>query len=105
MDNIRPDGSYLLVVTTNAKLGMRGMDYRAPLNGITLIVAASFENYREAVQGLCRVGRYSDPCERICIESIPLVSVALETEYYGRLGKFIAAHSKKIVVKVTALPK
>lgn len=44
MDIIQATGLYLLAVTTNAKLGMRGLDYRAPLNGIALIVAASFEN-------------------------------------------------------------
>lgn len=44
MDDIKDNGLYLLAVTTNPKLGMRGLDYRAPLNGIALIVAASFEN-------------------------------------------------------------
>jgi hypothetical protein len=81
---------------------MRGLDYRAPSNGIALLIAASFENRREAMQGLSRVGRYSDPCERIGFVGTPLISESLETAYFGRLGKFIAAHSKKIIAKVPA---
>lgn len=53
-----------LVVVTEV-LGMRGFDYRGPKLGLTLVLAQQFIHERDAVQGLCRVGRYGDKCERI----------------------------------------
>ena len=64
---------------------MRGIDYRAPVNGITLIVAKSFENSREADQGLKRVGRQNDPCHRILLKGVPLIDPVLEAAYNVRL--------------------
>jgi hypothetical protein len=78
---------------------MRGLDYRAPLRGITLIVAASFENRREASQGLHRVGRFSDLCDRYLVHGVPLVDEIREDLYYGRLLKFIEAISKPLNLK------
>ncbi len=49
---------------------MRGIDYRAPNVGLSLIVAAPFENPREAIQGFHRVGRFQDPCKRYIVEGI-----------------------------------
>lgn len=65
-------GVYKLVLATHAE-AMRGVDYRAPAIGITLLVGKSFENAREADQGLKRVGRQKDPCQRVAIEGIPLI--------------------------------
>jgi hypothetical protein len=65
------DGSFHLLVALD--FGMRGVDYRAPLTGITLIVALSFNHEREATQALARVGRYKEPCKRYLIEGVELV--------------------------------
>ena len=66
---------------------MRGINYRAPSYGITLIVAKSFENAREADQGLKRVGRQDDPCDRILLKNVPLINSTLEDAYNVRLLK------------------
>ena len=57
----KSEGEFRLVVATEDE-AMRGINYRAPLNGISLLVAKSFENVREADQGMKRVGRFGDPC-------------------------------------------
>ncbi len=64
---------------------MRGIDYRAPKVGITQIVAKSFENFREADQGLKRVGRQGDPCYRFLRKNVPLIDPVLENAYNVRL--------------------
>ena len=60
---------------------MRGVDYRAPGTGITLVVAKSFSNVRDADQGLKRVGRFKDACHRVLVEGVSLVDAALEDLY------------------------
>ena len=67
---------------------MRGFDYRAKDNNITLIVGVSFENKRGALQGLHRVGRSNDPCKRVLLEGVPLIDDAKEEAYYARLVQF-----------------
>ena len=64
---------------------MRGVDYRAPETGITLVVAKSFTNVREADQGLKRVGRFKDACHRVLIEGTPLVDPEQEGLYQIKL--------------------
>ena len=68
---------------------MRGLDYRAPKLGITLINAASFVNKRESLQGQDRVGRFGDACTRVYIESIPLINKGLEAKYNASLYKLL----------------
>ena len=53
-----------------------------------LVVGKSFDNVREAAQGLVRVGRLDDPCRRIAIEGIPLVDPMREALYQTRLLAF-----------------
>jgi hypothetical protein len=65
------DGSFNLLITLG--FGMRGVDYRAPLTGITLVIALSFNHEREATQALARVGRYKEPCARYLVEGVELV--------------------------------
>jgi hypothetical protein len=60
---------------------MRGVDYRAPITGITLVMGKSLPNTREAQQALKRVGRHKDFCERIAIEGIALVDSDAEALY------------------------
>ena len=73
-------GEYRLVIATDPD-AMRGVDYRAPLTGITLLIGKSFANAREADQGLKRVGRFKDSCQRIAIDGTPLVDPELEASY------------------------
>lgn len=54
---------------------MRGVDYRSPLIGITLLVGRSSMHARDADQALKRVGRFDDPYQRIAIEGIPLINL------------------------------
>jgi hypothetical protein len=65
------DGSFNLLITLG--FGMRGVDYRAPLTGITLVIALSFNHEREATQALARVGRYKEPCARYLVEGVELI--------------------------------
>lgn len=50
LDQRADTGKYHLLVATS-HFAMRGIDYRAPKLGISLIIAASFANKREALQG------------------------------------------------------
>ena len=43
---------------------MRGVDYRCKAHGIDLLLARDFPNTRAYVQGLGRVGRYGERCDR-----------------------------------------
>jgi hypothetical protein len=85
LDKREGEGLAFRLVVATQKESMRGIDYRAPLNGITLIVAKSFENAREADQGLKRVGRQDDPCCRILLKGVPLIDPLLEDAYNVRL--------------------
>jgi len=76
---------------------MRGYDYRAPTKGITLIIGASFNNYRELYQGLSRVGRYNDYCKRYKVDGIPIVDEKKELEYRASLLEFMSKFEKKII--------
>jgi hypothetical protein len=50
-----------------------GIDYRASTLGITLFNYASYDNKREALQGLCMVGRFGDHFKIYLVEGIPLI--------------------------------
>ena len=82
---------------------MRGIDYRSASGSITLIVAAPFDNYREAMQALHRVGRYEDTCVRLLVAGIQLIDKKLEHEYNGRLSAFLnpvkAVHQTSMAVE------
>jgi hypothetical protein len=67
---------------------MRGFDYRAPKNGITLLVNASFENERAKLQGLGRVKRFKDPGSVIQVEGVPLIDEKAELAYKKTLMSF-----------------
>ena len=55
---------YDILVVTDAEL-MRGVDYRSAKNaGISLLIMGAFASTRAFVQGLGRVGRYTEPCQR-----------------------------------------
>ena len=69
---------------------MRGIDYRSKSNPLFLVVAQQFSCVREALQGVARVGRFGDPCQRIkfadCQE---LVDQQSQVDHNARLLGFI----------------
>ena len=88
------DGSLHNLIVATTSFGMRGMDYRAKNKGIVLIVSASFGNKRSALQGLSRVGRFGDPCQRICLKNVPLIDIKQETAYTAMLITFMSQNQK-----------
>ena len=72
LDEMKNKQFYHLVVV-NQPWAMRGVDYRAPSAGITLLIARQFETTRDATQGLARVGRLGDPCLRLIVSGLSLV--------------------------------
>jgi hypothetical protein len=82
---------------------MRGIDYRASKYGITQIIATSFNNKREALQGQERVGRFGDPCLRVSIEGVPLIDKERESLYHASLFQYLIQHESKS--KITARPQ
>jgi hypothetical protein len=58
------DTEHFTVVVSENTDGMRGFDYRSSLLHITLVIAKSFTNKRDAIQGFNRVGRFGDKCRR-----------------------------------------
>lgn len=63
--------NWFILATTDEE--MRGVDLRAPMKGVCLVIAKSFSCQRNADQGLMRVGRYGDPCRRLIWEQCALV--------------------------------
>lgn len=53
------------IVVTSKAWAMRGVDYRAKEFGIYLVINQGFETQRDCDQGLARVGRFGDKCERV----------------------------------------
>ena len=49
---------------------MRGVDYRSDPHGIDELIANQFPNQRAYLQGLGRVGRYNEPCERFILSGL-----------------------------------
>jgi hypothetical protein len=77
---------------------MRGVDYRAPLTGITLIVALPFRHEREAIQALARVGRYKEPCARYLLAGIDLIDELQCAAYIAELLTY-SNSSKRVQAK------
>ena len=90
---------YKLLVSLN-QFGMRGIDYRSKSNSLFLVVAQQFSCVREALQGVARVGRFGDPCQRIkfadCQE---LVDQQSQVEHNARLLSFIQEVKAGVLVK------
>ena len=93
------DGVYP-VYLINEENGMRGIDYRSANNrlGICMLIVSPFSDRRSRIQGLNRVGRYTDACYRIQNEK------ALHIDEYKSVANKakIAAALKKILPKKIA---
>ena len=72
--NLDAKPGYLLIITDEVL--MRGFDYRAPTNGIELLLARDFACERHLVQALGRVGRHYDPCRRFRLTGLTPVNAA-----------------------------
>lgn len=72
LDKILDNGKYRVLAAVE-EIVMRGFDYRSRDCQMSLVVARSFSNDREAIQGLGRVGRWGDQCKRIRFSDVPFV--------------------------------
>jgi hypothetical protein len=68
LDRVGPLGYQILVCV--GVFGMRGIDYRSPGATLTLVIAKSFPNMREAIQGFNRVGRFGDVGKRVIFKGV-----------------------------------
>jgi hypothetical protein len=91
------NGSHRVVISQD-QFAMRGIDYRSTNATMTLVIAKSFENQREAIQGFNRVGRFGDACCRVRFSDTPLVDKKMEMLYNASLMKFVCEMQKKPIV-------
>jgi hypothetical protein len=103
LDDRGMDGNHTLIVTTSP-FGMRGVDYRSS-KGITLIIAASFANQRQAMQGLNRVGRFGDPCKRYIAKGVDLVDLDQNRSYIASLNQFLSKNQKYVITAKLSIPQ
>jgi len=82
------------VVVAETQFGMRGIDYRCQKTEITLVIAQAFENIREAMQGLSRVGRFGDSCKRVRFADVSLIDSRKELLYTAKLMQHIRLLAK-----------
>ena len=75
---------YPLVIVINEK-NLRGIDIRAPRNGITFISTRCFSTQRAMQQALGRVGRFNDRCKRISVVGVPDFDTVGEQECFGKI--------------------
>lgn len=70
---------------------MRGLDYRSSIDEIliSLVIAKSFENKREAIQGYYRVGRFGDKCYRVAFKDVELIDAKAELAYKLNALRFL----------------
>ena len=94
------DDKFKVIVTADKKVAMRGLDYRAPSNGIQLLVCRSFSHQREAEQAAYRVGRQNDPCKRVILKGLALLNDKEHIDYKSNLISFISSYAPKPVMKL-----
>ena len=93
------EGQYRLLLADEPYIAMRGLDYRAPLNGITLLIAKSFPHKRAVLQAAYRVGRQQDPCQRIVLSKVDLIDAEDERKYKAKLMGFLRTTEKQAILK------
>jgi len=65
---------------------------------MTLVVAKSFDNKREAMQGYYRVGRFGDRYSRVSFKDHPLIDTKALASYKMSAFKFVSAMMKKPII-------
>ena len=78
------NSTYPLVIVIDEK-DLRGIDIRAPRNGITFISTRCFSNQRAMQQALGRVGRFNDRCKRISVKGVPDFDPVGEQQSFGKI--------------------
>jgi hypothetical protein len=78
---------------------MRGIDYRSESVVMTLIIAESFANQREAMQGYYRVGRFGDKCWRVSFKDTTLINADALRRYKQQAMKFLMDMKKPVTMK------
>jgi len=78
------------VYATATEKSMRGLDFRAPRLGMTLLVAAPFSTPRDLSQGLSRVGRFGDSCLRVKVGAFEDVDRVKNADVMKRLLALVA---------------
>ena len=68
---------------------MRGLDYRAQTNSISLVVAMSFVTKRDFQQALVRVGRQNDKCRRFGIKGVPRINEEESNRLQAKMFEFL----------------
>lgn len=91
---VKDNDKYHLLIVTKPEL-MRAIDYRAPNIGIALVICKPFNNEREAQQGLGRVGRNGDPCQRVQLKDVPLINEKEQKMYRAYLMEFFSKNIAK----------
>ena len=93
------------VVIAHDPFAMRGYDYRSSKRTMTLVIDRSFENFREAIQGYYRVGRFGDSCKRIRFNDVTLIDQRTSFQMAGTLVRALLQLKKKPMhVKKVTLP-
>ena len=87
--NLRELTHQFCLIVTDIEL-MRGVDYHTPefKSGIDLLIARDFPNTRAYTQGLGRVGRYGEACNRWVWDKFTdsVVNEKEEAELRGKIG-------------------
>ena len=68
---------------------MRGLDYRAQTNSISLVIAKSFVTERDFYQAMVRVGRQNDKCKRFGLKDVPRINLGENYELQAKMSKFL----------------
>ncbi|CDW81933.1 cytochrome b5-like [Stylonychia lemnae] len=71
---VKVNGKFRVAVALTTA-SMRGLDYRSSADGILIssLIAKSFVNKSEAIQGYYRVGRFTDKCHRVAFQDVGLI--------------------------------
>ena len=86
--NVKPAGEHFRILIATDPRTMRGFDYRGHERGLTLVIDRSFESHRDASQGLARVGRFGEKCERYATYKTELVDATAIKVQATRLLEF-----------------
>ena len=68
---------------------MRGLDYRARTNSISLVITRSFVTERDRYQAMVRVGRQNDKCRRYGIKGVPRINEEEKNCLEAKMWKFL----------------
>ena len=89
-------GEFYPVYLISAEYGSRGVDYRAPKNGICLVICSPFSGIRKKYQTYKRVGRFGDPCFRIRDSSVIEIDQAQSIASKGKIASTIQKVERKV---------